>query len=159
MVVEELLKFLVSKVDAELLEPVQLIATTYILTHISTVGSVGEQVPGFSKTAGQATKGTIVPARPISPARRMNHLCPMYMYLFNKFNAGKKIHAKINKCPFDALPRVFFLLQHKHVMVEELLQLLVGKVDADLLEPVELITTTIKLTHISTTTFSRRTGT
>lgn len=33
---------------------------------------------------------------------------------------------------------VFFLLKHKHVMVEELLQAFIGEVDANLLESVEL---------------------
>jgi hypothetical protein len=33
---------------------------------------------------------------------------------------------------------VFFLLQNKHMMVEELLQFLIAEVDAQLLEPVEL---------------------
>jgi hypothetical protein len=33
---------------------------------------------------------------------------------------------------------IFLLLQNKHMMVEELLQLLIAEVDAQLLEPVEL---------------------
>ena len=39
-------------------------------------------------------------------------------------------------CPLDALPHVFLLLEDEHVVVEELLQLLVSEVDADLLEAV-----------------------
>jgi len=38
----------------------------------------------------------------------------------------------------DALARVLFLLEHEHVVVEELLQLLVDEVDPQLLEAVEL---------------------
>lgn len=38
----------------------------------------------------------------------------------------------------DALTRVLFLLQHKHNVVEELLQLLVGEIDTQLLEAVVL---------------------
>ncbi len=42
------------------------------------------------------------------------------------------------RSPFKLYLEVFFLLQNKHVMVEELLQLLIAEVDAQLLEPVEL---------------------
>ncbi len=40
--------------------------------------------------------------------------------------------------PLDAFLRVLGLLQHKHEVVEELLEPLVGEVNADLLEPVVL---------------------
>jgi hypothetical protein len=40
--------------------------------------------------------------------------------------------------PFKFYLEVFFLLQNKHMMVEELLQFLIAEVDAQLLEPVEL---------------------
>lgn len=59
-------------------------------------------------------------------------------YLFNKVNAILEIHSKINESPFDAFALVFFLLKHEHVVVEELLQLLVGEVNAELLETVVL---------------------
>lgn len=59
-------------------------------------------------------------------------------YLFNKVNAILEIHSKINESPFDALALVFFLFKHEHVMIEELLQLLVGEVNAELLETVVL---------------------
>jgi hypothetical protein len=49
-----------------------------------------------------------------------------------------QIHAKVNEGPLDSLSLVFFLFQHKHVMVEELLKFLVGEVDTQLLETVEL---------------------
>lgn len=59
-------------------------------------------------------------------------------YLFNKVNAILEIHSKINESPFNALALVLFLLKHEHVVVEELLQLLVGEVNAQLLETVVL---------------------
>jgi hypothetical protein len=49
-----------------------------------------------------------------------------------------QVHAKINEGPFDSFSLVFLLLQHEHVMVEELLKFLVGEVDTQLLEAVEL---------------------
>ena len=61
-----------------------------------------------------------------------------WCYLFEQFNAGLQVHAEVHKSPFDAFPLVLFLLQHEHVVVEELLQLLVTEVDADLLEAVVL---------------------
>lgn len=62
----------------------------------------------------------------------------MCKHLFNKFNASQQIHAEINEIPVDALTRVLFLLQHEHNVIEELLQFLVGEVDAQLLETVVL---------------------
>lgn len=59
-------------------------------------------------------------------------------YLFNELNAGSQVHAEIDESPFNSFPGVFLLFQHKHVVVEKLLQFLVGKVDAKLLETVEL---------------------
>ncbi len=58
--------------------------------------------------------------------------------LLNELNAGCQVHAKVNELPHDALFLVLFLFQHKHVVVEELLQLLIGKVDAQLLKGVKL---------------------
>lgn len=66
------------------------------------------------------------------------HCCVAAIYLFNKVNATLEIHAKINESPFDAFASVLFLLQNEHVMVKELLQFLVGEVNAKLLETVEL---------------------
>jgi hypothetical protein len=43
---------------------------------------------------------------------------------------------KVNKLPFDVLSRVLFLLKDKHMMVEELLEFLVGIVDAQLLKTI-----------------------
>lgn len=59
-------------------------------------------------------------------------------YLLNEFNASLKVHAKINEGPIDPLSFVLLLFQHEHVMVEELLKFLVGEVDTQLLEAVEL---------------------
>jgi hypothetical protein len=49
-----------------------------------------------------------------------------------------QVHAKINERPFDSLSLVLLLLQHEHVVVEELLKFLVREVDTELLEAVEL---------------------
>ena len=62
----------------------------------------------------------------------------MEIYLFNELNAGSQVHPKVNECPFNAFLFVLLLLQHKHVVVEKLLQFLIGEVDAQLLEAVEL---------------------
>ncbi len=59
-------------------------------------------------------------------------------HLFNEINTSLQIHAKVNELPFNTLLLVFLLLQHKHVVVEELLQLLISEVDAQLLKGVEL---------------------
>ena len=45
---------------------------------------------------------------------------------------------EIDHNPLDTFTLVLFLLQDKHMMVEELLQLLVGKVDTQLLKGIEL---------------------
>ena len=68
-------------------------------------------------------------------------VCKVYVsskYLLDELNARKQVHSKIDELPDNALLFVLFLLQHKHVVVEELLQLLVGEVDAKLLESVVL---------------------
>ena len=53
-------------------------------------------------------------------------------------NTSRKIHAEIDEDPVNALLLVLLLLKHKHVVIEELLQLLVCEVDAELLETVVL---------------------
>jgi len=60
------------------------------------------------------------------------------LYLLNQINASLQVQAKVNEDPFDAFLLVFFLLQDKHVVVEELLQFLIGEVDAQLLKAVVL---------------------
>ena len=59
-------------------------------------------------------------------------------YFLNKLNAGSQVHTKVNELPDNALFLVLLLLQDKHVVVEELLQFLIGEVDAELLQAVEL---------------------
>ena len=49
-----------------------------------------------------------------------------------------QIHTEVHKGPVNTLALVLLLLKHKHVVVEELLELLVGEVDTQLLEAVEL---------------------
>merc|ERR1719333_1393588 len=53
-------------------------------------------------------------------------------------DGGSQVHAEVNHDPVNALAHVFLLLNDKHVVVEELLQFLVHKVDGDLLETVVL---------------------
>ena len=57
--------------------------------------------------------------------------------LLHELDGGLQIHAEVHHLPLDALPDVLLLLQHEHVVVEELLQLLVTEIDANLLEGVE----------------------
>ena len=61
------------------------------------------------------------------------------VYLLNKLNAGSQVHAEVNELPDDTLLLVLLLLQDEHVVVEELLQFLIGEVDAQLLHAVELL--------------------
>jgi hypothetical protein len=60
------------------------------------------------------------------------------MHLFNEVDRGLEVQAKVDELPVDALARILLLLEREHVMVEKLLQLLVGQVDAQLLKAVEL---------------------
>ena len=62
----------------------------------------------------------------------------MISYLLNKLNAGLEVQTKVYENPVNALSFVLLLLQHEHVMVEELLQLFVGEIDAKLLKTIEL---------------------
>ncbi len=56
--------------------------------------------------------------------------------LLEHVDALLQVHAKVDHGPLDALAHVLLLLQHKHVVVEELLQLLIAEVYAELLEAV-----------------------
>ena len=60
------------------------------------------------------------------------------VHLFDELDTGGEIHAEIDEVPVDAFLLVDLLLQHEHVVVEELLQTLVRVVDAQLLERVVL---------------------
>jgi hypothetical protein len=59
-------------------------------------------------------------------------------YLLNELDAGRQVHPEVNELPLDAFLLVLLLLQHEHVVVEKLLQFLIGEVDAQLLQAVEL---------------------
>ena len=58
--------------------------------------------------------------------------------LLDELNAGSQVHPEVDELPLNALLLVLLLLQHEHVVVEELLQFLIGEVDAQLLQAVEL---------------------
>lgn len=60
-------------------------------------------------------------------------------YLLDKFDTSEQVHSEIDKGPFDPLSLVFFLFKYEHVVVKELLQFLIGEVNAELLETVELL--------------------
>ena len=79
----------------------------------------------------------------------------MLQYLFNEINAGLQIHAKVDESPSNSFSGVLLLLEDKHVMVEELLQLLVGKVDAQLLETVKLQNKGFKVRLTKKSSFKR----
>merc|ERR1711881_257069 len=53
-------------------------------------------------------------------------------------DGGGQVHAEVNHHPVNSLAHVLLLLDDEHVVVEELLQLLVDKVDGDLLKAVVL---------------------
>ena len=52
----------------------------------------------------------------------------------DELNAGLQVQPEVDEVPLDALALVLLLLQDEHGVVEELLQLLVGVVDTQLLE-------------------------
>ena len=60
------------------------------------------------------------------------------VYLLNQLNAGSQVHTEVNELPFNTFFLVLLLLQDKHVVVEKLLQFLIGEVNAELLQAVEL---------------------
>jgi hypothetical protein len=60
-------------------------------------------------------------------------------YLLDELDAGCQVHPEVDEGPLDALLLVFLLFQHEHVVVEKLLQFLVGEVDAQLLQAVILM--------------------
>jgi hypothetical protein len=68
------------------------------------------------------------------------------VYLLYELDAGGQVHPEVNELPFDAFLLVLLLLQHEHVMIEKLLQFLIGEVDAQLLQTVELNKWKYKLT-------------
>ncbi len=56
----------------------------------------------------------------------------------DEVNAGLQVEAEVNEAPFNAFTLVLLLLQDEHGVVEQLLKLLVGVVDAELLKRVQL---------------------
>jgi hypothetical protein len=62
----------------------------------------------------------------------------MLSYSFNHVNALLQVHSEINESPFDALFRVLFLFEYKHVMIEKLLQFLIREINAQLLKSIKL---------------------
>ena len=56
----------------------------------------------------------------------------------DEVDAGLQVQAEVDEAPLNALPLVLLLLQDEHGVVEQLLQPLVGVVDAQLLERVQL---------------------
>lgn len=58
--------------------------------------------------------------------------------LFDQLNASGEVHSKVNELPCNTFSCIFFLLQHEHVVIEKLLQFLISKVNAKLLEAVIL---------------------
>ena len=61
-----------------------------------------------------------------------------HAHFLDEVDAGLEVHAEVDELPLDTLLLVLLLLEHEHVVVEELLQALVRVVDAQLLERVEL---------------------
>jgi len=61
-----------------------------------------------------------------------------FYYLLNELNAGLQVETEIDEGPLDTFTSVLFLFENEHVVIEELLQLLVDKVNPQLLEGVEL---------------------
>merc|ERR1712024_214031 len=62
-----------------------------------------------------------------------------------------QIHAKVHIGPFNTFPDTFFLLQHKHVLVEELLELLITEVDTNLFKTIvvkDLKTSNVQATNV-----------
>lgn len=60
------------------------------------------------------------------------------IYLLDQINGGLKIQTEIHKFPIDVFPSVFFLFQNEHRMIEKLLQLFIGVINAQLFEGVQL---------------------
>ena len=56
----------------------------------------------------------------------------------DEVDAGLQVQAEVDEAPLDALPLVLLLLQDEHGVVEQLLELLVGVVDSQVLKRVQL---------------------
>lgn len=76
---------------------------------------------------------------PLSGTPRPTGKCPSPLtHLLNEIDARLQIESKVDEGPVDTLYLVLLLFQDKHGVVEQLLQLLVSIVDAQLLKGVEL---------------------
>ena len=69
--------------------------------------------------------------------KKKTHLFSAHRPL-DELDAGLQVQTEVNEVPLDALPLVLLLLQDEHGVVEQLLQALVGVVDAQLLKRVIL---------------------
>merc|ERR1712198_186041 len=58
--------------------------------------------------------------------------------LLNQLDGDDQVHTKVDESPLNAFSLVLFLLLDEHVVVEELLETLIGVVDQKLLQDVEL---------------------
>merc|ERR1719322_1036655 len=58
--------------------------------------------------------------------------------LLNQLDSDNQVHTEVDESPLDTLALVLFLLLNEHVVVEELLETLVGVVDQKLLQHIEL---------------------
>lgn len=75
-------------------------------------------------------------ATPQHTSHHITAFSPSLPHLLNEVDGGLEVKAEINELPLDALALVFLLLQDEHGVVEQLLQLLVGVVDAQLFKAV-----------------------
>jgi hypothetical protein len=59
-------------------------------------------------------------------------------HLLHELNTGLQVHTEIHEDPVNTFTLVLLLFKNEHVMVEKLLELLVGEVNTKLFEPVVL---------------------
>ncbi|OAD59362.1 hypothetical protein WN48_09193 [Eufriesea mexicana] len=142
MVVEELLKLFVGKVDAELLKAVELLETREGKSN-------GTENRGKSQLSlmlliqnndlqivnGQFLIESFIPSIGTGFVTGLK----LWEYLLDQFDTSGQVHAEVNKHPIDAFSLVLLLFEYKHMVIEELLQFLVGEVDAELLKAVVLL--------------------
>eukprot|EP00732_Lithocolla_globosa_P001517 Lithocolla_globosa_v1_NODE_770_length_3312_cov_5.913417.p2 type:complete len:162 gc:universal NODE_770_length_3312_cov_5.913417:2095-2580(+) len=69
--------------------------------------------------------------------------------LLNQLDGWLKVEPKVDELPINALLDVLLLLENKHVVVEELLELLIGQIDAQLLKAIGL--EDLKASNVETT--------
>ena len=60
--------------------------------------------------------------------------CTPHPHLLNEVNARLQIQPKVNEGPVNAFSLVLLLFQDEHGVVEQLLELLIGVVDTELLK-------------------------